>query len=102
MKKVHEAHSLYDVILKPVMSEKSNNLMASGNKYTFLVHKKSNKAIISKSIEFIFNVKVVSVNVLNSKARKVRFKGVRGTQSSSKKALVTLADGYKIDFTVGE
>jgi len=87
---------LYDVILKPVMSEKSNNMNVD-NKYTFFVDKRSSKSLVAKATEFIFNVKVQGVNIINSKQKKVVFKGVRGKQSSSKKAIVTLVAGDKID-----
>jgi large subunit ribosomal protein L23 len=94
-------NNLYDLLIKPVMTEKSNDL-SSRNKYTFFVDRKSNKSLISRSVEFVFNVKVSDVNVLNSKAKNVRFKGVNGKQSSKKKAIVTLVDGYKIDLSRGE
>jgi large subunit ribosomal protein L23 len=93
-------HDLYDVILKPVMSEKSNILTAE-NKYTFFVDRRSDKSLITKSVEFIFNVKVSCVNIVNLKSKKVRFKGVKGSQAARKKAVVTLADGFKIDLTSG-
>jgi len=93
-------HDLYDVILKPVMSEKSNILTAC-NKYTFFVDRRSDKSSVAKSVEFIFNVKVSCVNIVNLKSKKVRFKGVKGSQAARKKAVVTLADGFKIDLTSG-
>jgi large subunit ribosomal protein L23 len=93
-------HDLYDVILKPVMSEKSN-ILTAGNKYTFFVDRRSDKSLIAKSVEFIFNVKVSCVNIVNLKSRKVRFKGVKGSQAARKKAVVTLSDGFKIDLTSG-
>ena len=103
MKKKHNLHDvvrLYDVILRPIMSEKSNTLNSS-NKYTFFVDVRSDKNLGARSVEFIFNVKVSSVNIANLKSRKVRFKGVRGSQAARKKAVVTLADNFKIDLTSG-
>ena len=96
-----KSYNLYDVVLRPVMSEKSNNLMALGNKYTFLVDKRSDKASITKALEFIFSVKVKSVNILNLKAKKVKFKGVSGKTASNKKAVVTLEDGFKLKLFEG-
>lgn len=89
-------HSLYDIILSPVMSEKSNNLN-SLDKYVFFVNRKSSKGVIARAVEYIFNVKVESVNVVNLKRRKVVFKGVRGVQPAKKKAIVTLRSGDKIE-----
>lgn len=91
---------LYNLILQPVISEKAN-LLNSANKYIFFVNKKTNKQLIKQSVEFIFNVKVDDVNTLNIIAKKIKFKGVRGTQNSKKKAIVTLADGYTIDLVKG-
>jgi large subunit ribosomal protein L23 len=93
-------HKLYDVIVKPVMSEKGSNLNAL-NKYVFFVDKRSNKASVKKSVEGIFDVKVDAVNVINVRGDNVRFKGVKGKQAAKKKAIVTLAQGYKIDLTAG-
>ena len=93
-------HNLYDVILKPVMSEKSNILNGS-NKYTFFVDKRSNKNSVTKSVEFIFGVKVSCVNIINLRSKNVRFKGVKGSQAARKKAVVTLVDGFKIDLSAG-
>ena len=97
---MNNKHDLYDIIVKPVMSEKSNNL-SSLNKYTFFVDKRSDKSSIKRSVEFIFNVKIDAINVINVRGDSIRFKGVRGKQVAKKKAIVTLAKGYKIDLTAG-
>jgi large subunit ribosomal protein L23 len=96
-----QSYNLYDIILEPIMSEKSSNLMASNNKYTFLVSKRGNKTSIAKAVEFIFSVKVKDVNILNIKARKVKFKGVVGRVASAKKAIVTLNDDCKLHLFEG-
>jgi len=57
--------------------------------------------LIKKAIEEIFTVKVKSVNILNQKGKKKRFKGVMGRRSDVKKAMVTLEKDYTIDFTGG-
>jgi large subunit ribosomal protein L23 len=94
-------YNLYDIILGNIVSEKSSNLVASNNKYTFLVSKRSDKSSIAKAVEFIFSVKVKDVNIINLKARKVRFKGVVGKMPSSKKAIVTLEDDHKLHLFEG-
>jgi large subunit ribosomal protein L23 len=81
-----------DVILRPVVSEKSYNLIDEG-KYTFEVDPRSNKTEIKQAIEHIFKVKVASVNTLNrvGKEKKTRF-GI-GKRKDSKRAIVTLKTG---------
>ena len=81
-----------DVILRPVVSEKSYNLIDEG-KYTFEVDPRSNKTEIKQAVEHIFKVKVASVNTLNrvGKERKTRF-GI-GKRKDVKRAIVTLKSG---------
>lgn len=81
-----------DVILRPVVSEKSYNLIDEG-KYTFEVDPRSNKTEIKQAVEHIFKVKVASVNTLNrvGKERKTRF-GI-GKRKDTKRAIVTLKSG---------
>ncbi|CAN5413876.1 50S ribosomal protein L23 [soil metagenome] len=87
-----------DIILKPVVSEKSYGLIDDG-KYTFEVDPRSNKTEIKLAIEKIFNVKVASVNTLNrtGKLRRTRF-GV-GKRKDTKRAIVTLKSGSIDIFT---
>ncbi|WP_106507388.1 50S ribosomal protein L23 [Brachybacterium timonense] len=81
-----------DVLLAPVVSEKSYGLMDEG-KYTFLVDARANKTEIKIAVEKIFDVKVASVNTINrqGKARRTRF-GM-GKRNDTKRAIVTLVDG---------
>ena len=81
-----------DVILRPVVSEKSYNLIDEG-KYTFEVDPRSNKTEIKQAVESIFKVKVSSVNTMNrvGKERKTRF-GL-GKRKDTKRAIVTLKSG---------
>jgi large subunit ribosomal protein L23 len=81
-----------DVILRPIVSEKSYNLIDEG-KYTFEVDPTSNKTEIKQAVEHIFKVKVASVNTLNrvGKERKTRF-GI-GKRKDTKRAIVTLKSG---------
>jgi large subunit ribosomal protein L23 len=85
-----------DIILKPVVSEKSFGLVDNG-KYTFEVDPRSNKTEIKLAIEKIFQVKVESVNTLNrvGKHRRTRF-GI-GKRKDTKRAIVTLKSGFAID-----
>ena len=81
-----------DVILRPIISEKSYNLIDEG-KYTFEVDPRSNKTEIKQAVESIFKVKVSSVNTMNrvGKERKTRF-GL-GKRKDTKRAIVTLKSG---------
>lgn len=97
----------HEIILSPVISEKSNTEAARG-KYTFAVHNDANKIQIKAAIEEIYkseNVHVVAVNVLTMKAKEKR-RGSRGGRqlgftSPWRKAIVTLAPGQKIEFFEG-
>lgn len=85
-----------DVILAPVVSEKSYSLLDEG-RYTFLVHPKSNKTEIKQAVESIFGVKVASVNTMNRAGKKKRFGLKEGQRKATKRAIVTLAEGESID-----
>lgn len=85
-----------DVLLAPVVSEKSYGLLDE-NKYTFLVDPRSNKTEIKIAVEKVFGVKVTGVNTINrkGKARRTRY-GV-GKRPDTKRAIVTVAEGDRID-----
>ena len=83
-----------DIILAPVISEKSYGLIEEGT-YTFLVHPDSNKTQIKIAIEKIFKVKVDSVNTANRQGKRKRAKAGYGQRKSTKRAIVTLAAGSK-------
>ncbi len=87
-----------DIILKPVVSEKSYGLIDEG-KYTFIVDPRSNKTEIKLAIEKIFGVKVASVNTLNrpGKSRRTRFG--TGKRKDTKRAIVSLKSGTIDIFT---
>lgn len=85
----------YDVILKPVVTEKSMNLMAE-KKYTFLVHPEANKAMIKDAVEKMFEgAKVARVNTMNCRGKKKRRGMVVGRTAKTKKAIVQLTDDSK-------
>jgi large subunit ribosomal protein L23 len=86
-----------DVILEPVVSEKSYDLIQDLNTYTFIVDRRSNKTEIKQSVQRIFDVRVVSVNTMNRKGKRKRTGWVIGKRKSTKRALVRLATGDSID-----
>ena len=94
MSTLHKDHR--DVLIAPVVSEKSDGLL-DANKYTFIVRPDANKTEIKIAVEKIFNVKVTSVNTLNrnGKARRTRY-GM-GKRKDTKRAIVSLAEGHRID-----
>jgi large subunit ribosomal protein L23 len=91
-----------DVIIKPVVSEKSYGLL-DANVYTFVVHPDASKPEIHDAVESIFGVKVVRVNTLNrnGKRKRNRRTGTFGSRPDTKRAFVTLADGDRIDLFEG-
>jgi large subunit ribosomal protein L23 len=90
----------YDVIVSPVITEKAT-MASDHNQVVFKVRKTATKPQIKEAVERLFDVKVESVNTLVRKGKNKVFRGVRGTQSDVKKAVVTLAEGHKIDVTTG-
>ena len=83
-----------DIILAPVVSEKSYGLLESG-RYTFLVHPDANKTQVKIAIEQIFDVKVTSVNTLNRTGKRKRTRSGYGVRKSTKRAIVTLSPDSK-------
>lgn len=91
---------LYDVIRKPIITEKST--MASENgAVVFEVAIDSNKPQIKEAVEALFGVKVKAVNTTITKGKVKRFKGMMGRRKDVKKAYVTLEEGNTIDVTTG-
>ena len=91
-----------DVIIKPVVSEKSYALMETGV-YTFVVHPSANRVEIREAVEDIFGVKVAKVNTLNRKGKRKRNRRnfSYGSRSNTKRAIVTLAGNDRIDLFEG-
>ena len=89
-----------DVLLAPVVSEKSYALLDE-NKYTFLVSPDANKTEIKIAVEAVFKVKVVGVNTLNRQGKKRRTRYGYGKRPDTKRAIVTVADGERIDIFSG-
>ncbi len=89
-----------DVLLAPVVSEKSYGLLDE-NKYTFLVRPDSNKTEIKIAVEKVFGVKVTNVNTLNRQGKRKRTRFGIGQRKSTRRAIVTLRQGDRIDIFGG-
>ncbi len=88
---------LEDVLIAPLISEKSYDRIADSNSYTFFVHTNSNKPQIKRAVQELFDVDVLSVNTMYRKGKKKRFGYVLGQQSTRKIAIVTLQEGQTIE-----
>jgi large subunit ribosomal protein L23 len=89
-----------DVLLAPVISEKSYGLIDEGN-YTFVVRPDANKTQIKIAVEQVFNVKVTSVNTINRPGKRKRTRLGFGKRNDTKRAIVSLASGDRIDLFGG-
>lgn len=87
----------HDIILAPVVSEKSYDLIEFHNTYTFEVDPRSNKEQIKRAVEQVFDVKVLRVNTMNRKGKVKRTGYKLGQRKNVKRAVVTLAEGDSID-----
>jgi large subunit ribosomal protein L23 len=90
----------YDVVLAPVITEKST-MLSEHNAVVFKVANHASKPQIKAAVEALFGVNVTGVNTLNQKGKTKRWKGRPYTRSDVKKAIVTLAEGQSIDVTTG-
>jgi len=86
----------YDVIKKPIITEKTTKLVES-RKYTFSVAREATKEDVKKAVEELFKVHVLDVNMINTLPKKKRVGRYTGLTSALQKAIITLADGDKID-----
>lgn len=89
-----------DIIVRPVITEKSMALVEQ-NKYTFIVHPDANKTEIKKAVEELFKVKVLAVNTLRRQGKRKRVRRVPGMTPATKRAVVTLRPGDKIEIFEG-
>jgi len=92
--------SLYPIIVSPVVTEKATN-GSQFNQVTFRVLSSATKPQIRTAVESLFKVKVMAVNTHNRRGKTKVFKGRKGFRSDVKFAIVTLAEGSKIDITTG-
>lgn len=86
----------YEVLTRPLLSEKSNKLRESGNKYTFHVAIKATKTDVKKAVEKMFSVKVAAVRTMVTRGKVKRRGNNVAKLSNTKKAIVTLIEGGKI------
>ena len=91
---------MYDVVRAPVITEKATTA-SEHNKVVFKVAAKASKPQIKDAIEKLFDVKVKSVNTLVRKGKTKVFRGQFGSQSDTKRAVVTREEGHRIDVTTG-
>lgn len=94
MSSIHKDHR--DVLLKPVVSEKSYGLLDE-NKYTFIVRPEATKTEVKIAVEKVFNVTVTRVNTLNRVGKRRRTRFGMGKRPDTKRAIVTVAEGQRID-----
>jgi large subunit ribosomal protein L23 len=92
---------LHQIILAPVVSEKSTRSAEKHNQAVFKVLRDARKPEIKAAVEKLFNVKVEAIRTLNVKGKSKRFGASMGVRSDWKKAYVTLAEGQEIDFLGG-
>jgi large subunit ribosomal protein L23 len=86
-----------DIIVRPLITEKTMKLQEADNKVTFEVARGSNKTQVKIAVEEIFNVKVEKVNIVNCRPKAKRVGKYAGTTSAVRKAIVKLAEGHKIN-----
>jgi large subunit ribosomal protein L23 len=91
----------YDIVVRPIITEKSTLLKDAGNQYIFEVQRDANKIEIKKAVEKLFKVKVVSVNVSNMEGKKKRLGRFEGKKPDWKKAVVKLSPKDKITIFEG-
>ena len=96
--------TIYDVLRRPIITEKSNYQSGKLNQYVFEVDKRSTKTLVKEAVETLFNVKVERVNIINvpaKRSRRARSRRLLVRRSGFKKAIVTLGDGESIDIFEG-
>lgn len=92
---------IHDVILQPLITERSTDLRESMNKVVFIVNPHANKHQIKHAVEETLKVKVVKVNIINVEGKKTRLGKFEGKKSNRKKAVVTLKQGEKLGIFEG-
>jgi len=91
----------YDVVLRPIVTEKSSLSKETGNQYVFEVARDANKIEIAKAVERLFKVKVLAVRVMNMEGKKRRLGKFAGKRSDWRKAIVKVSPKDKISFFEG-
>ncbi|WAC07701.1 MAG: 50S ribosomal protein L23 [Thermodesulfobacteriota bacterium] len=93
--------NIYDVLKRPIVTEKSTTQKETANKVSFEVDRRANKIEIKQAVEKIFKVKVTDVHTMLVRGKVKRYKNVLGKRSDWKKAVVTLKPGEKVPFLEG-
>ena len=96
--KKYNAEQLMNVVLAPVVSEKSTFVADKNRQYVFRVADRATKPLIKAAVELMFKIKVDSVTVSNVKGKKRRFGRIEGRRRNWKKAYVRVAEGQEINF----
>lgn len=91
----------YDIIIRPIITEKSTNLKDTSNQYAFEVRRDANKIEVKKAIEKLFKVKVLSVRMINMEGKKRRIGRFLGKRRDWKKAIVRISPEDKIQIFEG-
>ncbi|TAK05438.1 MAG: 50S ribosomal protein L23 [Candidatus Manganitrophaceae bacterium] len=91
----------HDIILRPVLTEKSTQLREAQNKYSFMVQPKANKNEVKRAVEETLNVKVENVRIVNVLGKEKRLGRFSGKRPDWKKAIVTLKEGEKLTLFEG-
>ena len=94
------SEKIYDLIQKPVITEKGT-LLSNNSQVIFSVPMNAKKKIVKQAVEKLFGVNVKKVNIIVSKGKTKRFKGKIGKRKNEKKAIISLEKGQKIDITTG-
>lgn len=94
-------NNIYNIIQRPLITEKATSQKEKDNKISFVVHPKANKIQIKEAIEKLLEVKVDRVNVMNMEGKKKRMGRFEGKKSDWKKAIVTLREGEKLELIEG-
>ncbi len=87
-----------EIIKRPIITEKTSDLMAKDNKYTFVVDKKANKTEVKYAVKELFKVEVEQVNIMNVRPKRRRVGKYIGLKPGYKKAIVKLASGNTIEY----
>jgi large subunit ribosomal protein L23 len=94
------AERMYEIVRAPVITEKAT-MASEHNQVTFRIPLDATKREVKAAVESLFKVKVTAVNTIRTAGKTKRFRGRWGQRSDAKKAMVTLAEGSKIDVTTG-
>ena len=97
--------NLYQVLLKPIVTEKTEEIRQSlkgYQRYSFYVHPKANKELVRQAVRYFYKVKAVKVNIMNNAGKYKRFQRQKYRQSAYKKAIVTLSRGQSIELSTKE